>query len=370
VSDDVFIPLSVPDLRGREIEYLSRCVEDNWVSSAGPYVTELEKRLAAYAHQAHAVAAVNGTAALHLALLSGGIRPGDQVVLPDWTFAATANAVLHAGAVPVFVDIDPDSWCLDAGLLAELLQANAISPKAVIGVDVLGHPADWDAIRGAVAGREILLIEDAAGALGSRYKGRPAGGLADIGTISFNGNKIITAGGGGMLLSDSAPLMAKARHLSTQARPGEEYEHDAVGFNYRMTNVNAAIGLAQFERLDEMVTARRAIAARYDAAFAARAEIRPMPRLAWAESSCWLYSVAFADAALADRVVQRLGERKIGARRFWRSLSRQAPYSGAPRFVRGVADGLSGRVVSLPCSSFLAPAEQARVIDAVLAALP
>ncbi len=370
MSNDGFIPLSVPDLRGREIEYLRRCVEDNWVSSAGPFVTELENRLAAYVRQAHAVAAVNGTAALHLALLSGGIRPGDQVVLPDWTFAATANAVLHAGAVPVFVDIDPESWCLDAGMLAELLAAKRIAPKAVIAVDVLGHPADWDTIRAAVAGHDILLIEDAAGALGARYKGRPAGGLADIGTISFNGNKVITAGGGGMLLSDSAPILARARHLSTQARPGEEYEHDAVGFNYRMTNVNAAIGLAQFERLDEMVAARRGIAARYDAAFSTREDVGLMPRLAWAESSCWLYSVAFADAALADRVVRRLAARKIGARRFWRSLSRQAPYSGAERFARGVADDLSGRVVSLPCSSFLASDEQTRVIEDVLAALP
>jgi dTDP-4-amino-4,6-dideoxygalactose transaminase len=367
MSSEAFIPLSVPDLRGRELWYLERCVADNWVSSGGPFVTELEKRLAQRIGCRGAVSVVNGTAALHLALLGAGVRPGDHVAVPDWTFAATVNAVFHCGAVPVFVDIDHTSWCLDPALVAAALADRALCIRAIIGVDVLGHPADWDALRAACSGREVVLVEDAAGAIGASYKGRAAGALADVATISFNGNKVMTAGGGGLLLSDDETILCRARHLSTQARVGEEYEHDAVGFNYRMTNVNAAVALAQLERLDEMVAARRAIAARYDAALADRDDIRPMPRCNWAESSCWLYSVALESEAAATDLIAAMQRRRIGARRFWRALSGQEPYRDAPRKSSGVAADLSGRVVSLPCSSSLGEEQQDRVIEVLRA---
>jgi dTDP-4-amino-4,6-dideoxygalactose transaminase len=358
------IPLSVPDLRGREREYLARCVDDNWVSSAGPFVSELERRSAELCGRRFAVATCNGTAALHLALLGLGVRPGDLVIVPDWTFAATANAVAHAGATPCFVDVRSDDWALDPDLMAEALDANP-SVRAAIAVDPLGHAADFDALAPVCAERGVALIEDAAAAIGARYRGRPCGAFGGVSTLSFNGNKTVTAGGGGMALTDDEATARRVRHLSTQARPGPEYEHDAVGFNYRMTNVNAAIGLAQFERLEEMIAAKRAIAARYDAALADRNDIRPMPRPAHSESGCWLYSIHLASEADARALVATLAEAHIEARIFWRSLSRQKAWAGAPSRLSGVSAALSGTVVSLPCSSSLTDGQQERVLDAL-----
>ncbi len=358
------IPLAIPDLRGREKELLVRCIEQNWVSSAGPEVNAFETETARLTGRKFAVALVNGTAALHLALLSCGVEPGDRVVVPDYTFAASANAVAHAGAIPVFVDISADDWALDAQLLARVL-AEERGIKAVIAVDPLGHAADMDAIVAVCRGAGIALIEDAAGAIGGAYKGRPCGGFGDVSIFSFNGNKTVTAGGGGMLLTDDEPRARFVRHVSTQARPALDYVHDRVGYNYRMTNVNAAIGLAQLERLGEMVANKRAIAARYDAALARRDDMHAMPRPSHRESSCWLYSVRLATEIDARSLVSHLSEQNIEARIFWRSLSMQLPWASASRHLSGVARALSGTVVSLPSSSGLTGAEQKRVIAAL-----
>lgn len=362
-SDLPTIPLAVPDLRGRERDYLRQCVDDNWVSSAGPFVVEMEERMAVVAGRRHAVATANGTMAIQLALEALGIGPGDCVVVPDWTFAATANAVYHAGATPYFVDIEPDGWTLDPVLLERVLSETEIA--AVVAVDTLGHCADYDRIR-AVAG-DIPVISDAAGAIGARYKDRSAGSSGLCATFSFNGNKTVTAGGGGMVVSDDTALADRIRHLSTQARMGREYEHDAIGHNGRMTNLNAAVGCAQLERLDEMVTAKRAIAARYDAAIAGRRDIAPMPRPAWTQGSCWLYSVRLRKKAAAQSLIDHLAARRIQARSFWRSLLQQSPYRDAASALSGVSESLSGTVVSLPCSSHLGTVEQDRVIEALAA---
>lgn len=365
MTDKPYIPLAVPDLRGNEAAYLTRCVADNWVSSAGPDVTAFESRMAEICGTGHAVATVNGTAGLHLALRVAGVAPGDRVVVPDFTFAATANAVLAAGAMPFFADVTEASWTLDPDCLSGILRENAVA--AVIAVHVLGHPADMSPLVELCAAHRVPLIEDAAGAIGARYKGRPTGGLGDAAVFSFNGNKTVTAGGGGMIVTDHADWAAEARHLSTQARDGAAYRYTDAGFNYRMPNVNAALGLAQLERLGEMLGAKRAIAARYDAALAGRTDMSPMPRADWAESGCWLYSVRCASPEDAAALVAHLNEREIGARTFWECLSAQAPYADAPRSLTGVAARLSGAVVSLPCSSHLTDAEQGRVIDAVAA---
>ncbi len=359
------VPLSVPDLRGNEAAYLAQCVRDNWVSSAGPFVVELERRMAELCGTAHGVAVVNGTAALHLLLLSAGVGPGDAVVVPDWTFAATANAVYHAGATPVFVDVSAATWTLDPEVLAEALSAPRRRIRAVIAVHALGHPADMDSLRATCAEAGVNLIEDAAGAIGARYRGKPVGGLAEGAIFSFNGNKTVTAGGGGMIVTDRESWAARARNLSTQARVGSAYRHDAIGFNYRMTNVNAAIGLAQVERLEQMLAAKRAIAAGYDAAIAERDDLRAMPRAPWAESACWLYSVLAASPGEAEALVAHLNGAGIQARVFWLALSAQAPYREAPRIGGAVAAALSGRVVSVPSSSSLTPDQQQRVIDAL-----
>ncbi|MEZ5670411.1 MAG: aminotransferase class I/II-fold pyridoxal phosphate-dependent enzyme [Alphaproteobacteria bacterium] len=359
------IPLAVPDLRGNEAAYLLQCVADNWVSSAGPAVSELEARLAALTGRRSAVATVNGTAALHLALKAAGIEAGARVVVPDYTFAATANAVLSVGAVPVFVDVTAETWTLDPALLAATLEAEPDGLAAVIAVHVLGHPADMDPIAALCRRHGATLIEDAAGAIGAAYRGRPAGGLSDIACFSFNGNKTVTAGGGGMLVMDDAAWAERARALSTHARSGAAYRYGEAGFNWRMPNVNAALGLAQLERMDEMVAAKRAIAARYDAALAGRNDLVPMPRAGWADSSCWLYSVRCRDAGVACALVHHLAGRQIEARPFWEALSSQPPYRRFARGTNPVAASLSGTVVTLPCSSHLRPDEQDRVLAAL-----
>jgi perosamine synthetase len=359
------IPLAVPDLRGNESAYLARCVQDNWVSSAGPFVVECEKQIAALAGRAHAVASVNGTTALQLSMTAAGVKRGDYVVVPDWTFAATANAAHHAGATPIFADVTEESWSLDAAILEAILEDPPGRIGAVVAVHALGHPADIDSLLPLCRRAGVPLIEDAAGAMGARYKGRPAGGLGDLAIFSFNGNKTVTAGGGGMVVTDNEDQAKHLRALSAQARSGAEYRYDAIGFNYRMTNLNAGVLLAQIERLEEMVAAKRRITKTYDRALAGRNDLRSMPRAPWAESACWLYSVRCRGAGEAQSLVRHMAEHDIEARTFWRTLSDQVPYAHAPRRLTGVAAGLSGAVVSLPCSSSLTDAQQARVIAAL-----
>jgi dTDP-4-amino-4,6-dideoxygalactose transaminase len=357
------IGLAEPDLRGREGEYLARCVADNWVSSAGPFVGDFEKKMAEVAGCSHGVAVVNGTAALSLALIAAGVKPGDGVIVPDYTFAATANSVLHIGAVPCFVDVTKDTWTLDPDLVASVLAKSRVA--AVVPVHTLGHPAEMNRLRAICDAAGVALIEDAAGAIGAEYRGRPAGSLGDAAVFSFNGNKTVTAGGGGMIVTNRDKWAAHAKAISQQARAGSRYQYEAVGYNYRLTNVNAAIGLAQLERLSEMLGLKRAIATRYDEAFKTRNDLRPMPRAPWAESGCWLYSVLCGSREAADSLVTTMSGLNIEARHFWESLSSQPPYRNHPSLLSGVSESLSGHVVSLPCSSHLTTAEQERIIDAL-----
>jgi perosamine synthetase len=363
-----FIPLAVPDLRGNEAAYLVQCIEDNWVSSAGPYVTELEQKVAALAGCKYGIATSSGTSALHLALVAAGVKAGDHVIVPDWTFAATANAVHMANAVPYFVDITEETWTLSPKLVAEALtesSARGIKVAAVIVVHTLGHPADMTALIEICTAAGVALIEDAAGAIGARYKGSPVGGLGDAAIFSFNGNKTVTAGGGGMIVTNNEIWAQRAKHLSTQARPTSDYIHDEIGFNYRLPNINAALGMAQIERLQEMIDAKRHIAKVYDHFFGNGDQLIPMPRAGWAESSYWLYSVLVNTEEGAISLVDHLDERGIGSRNFWRSLSKQKPYAASPSLLDGTAEGISGRVVSLPCSSSLTEVQQNAVITAI-----
>jgi perosamine synthetase len=358
------IPLSIPDLRGREAEYLATCVRDNWVSSAGPFVTSFELQIAELAGRGFAVATMNGTAALHLALVGIGVGTGDHVVVPDWTFAATANAVYHAGAIPVFVDVDADSWTLDPNQLERVFDSpDHEKISAVIAVDTLGYTADMDALAQICRRRGVPLIEDAAGAIGASYKGQPAGGFGDVSIFSFNGNKTLTAGGGGMVLTNDQEKARLMSHLSKQARVGKDYEHDAIGFNYRMTNVNAAIGIAQLERLPEMLLRRRQITEAYNETLNGCDVMTPQPSPLWASTSAWLYSLLCADTSVASALVEHLRAKGIEARKFWKSLSAQPAYSRFPSLLSGVSENLSGSVVSLPSSSSLTDDELAKVID-------
>jgi len=360
------IPLATPDLRGNEARYLAECVADNWVSTAGPRVGEMERRVGELTGRRFAIATVNGTTAIQLALMAAGVRAGDLVIVPDWTFAASAAAIHHAGAEAYFVDVDGATWTLDPALVRRAIAEAPRRVGAVLAVHACGQPADMEPLIALCREMRLPLIEDAAGAIGASYRGRPVGALGDVSIFSFNGNKTVTAGGGGMAMTDDAEIAQRIRHLSTTARIGTRYEHDAIGYNFRMTNLNAAVGVAQLERLSEMLAAKRRIAARYDAAMKKRRDLEAMPRSNWAESSCWLYTVRTASAETAHAMVEHLERAGIEARVFWQSLSAQAPYATAPRLLAGVAaDRLSGRCVSLPCSSHLTDQDQDRVLAAM-----
>ena len=299
------IPLSVPWITGNEAAYLRECVDTNWVSSGGGFVKRFETDMAGRLGCARAVATVNGTAALHTALMVAGVRPGDCVLTSTLTFVATANAIRHAGAWPVFIDVDPATWQIDAGLVTDFL-ATACEVRdgaptdrttgrrvgAVLPVHILGHPADMDPILAAARGYGIPVIEDATESLGATYHGRPAGNLADAACLSFNGNKLITCGGGGMFVTDRADWAERAIHLTTQARCDDiEAIHDEVGFNYRLTNLQAAVGCAQLENLDERLAIKKRIAAGYRDFCDATPGLTFMPEADWAESALWLSTI-------------------------------------------------------------------------------
>lgn len=376
------IPLCVPEIHGNEWRYIKECLDTSWVSSVGDYVDRFETELARRTGRRHAVATASGTSALHLALLLAGVQPDDEVLVSTLTFIAPVNAIRYVGAWSVLIDAEPDYWQMDGGKLAEFLarecewSAGALRNRtsgrrvrAVLPVHVLGHPADVQPIRDAALRHELTLIEDAAEALGTLYRGRPAGSFGDTACLSFNGNKIITTGGGGALLTDDSRLAARAKYLSTQAKDDPlEYVHHEVGYNYRLTNVQAAMGVAQLEQLDAYVEAKRRIAARYQEALAAVPGIVPMPEAPWARSTFWMYTVLVRESeyGLDSRaLLSRLGERGIAARPLWQPLHRSRAHVGCQAYRCEVADALWRDGLSLPCSVGLSVSDQQRVIDAI-----
>jgi dTDP-4-amino-4,6-dideoxygalactose transaminase len=370
------IPLAIPNISGNEGAYLQECVRSNFVSSVGPYVSRFEEMGAAATGAAHAVATSAGTTGLHLALTAVGVRAGDLVITPAFTFIASANAISHCAASPWLFDVSPRHWTLDAQLVRSELERHAVRRgadwvhrdtgrrlAAIMPVHTLGHPSDMDALAAVAAQYDLPLVADAAAALGARYKGRAIGSLACLSVLSFNGNKTVTAGGGGMVVGDDAELMRWVRHLSTTARAGIEYEHDAVGFNYRMTNLQAAVGCAQMERLDEFVAAKQHIDARY------REELRDIQSLGlfpvadWSTSACWFSGVTVMGAHTVRALCARLRESGIEARTFWKPIHLQAPYAGCPRTSMSVSEEIWHRILTLPCSTQLTVAEQSLVIS-------
>jgi perosamine synthetase len=372
------IPNAVPYLGGNEWQYLKECLDTNWVSSAGPFVDRFEAEVAAYVGAAHAVATVNGTAALHVALLLAGVGPGDEVLVPALTFVATANAVRYCGGAPVFMDVEPATWQIDPAKVAEFLarecevrdgrtvnRATGRAVKALLPVHLYGHPADLDPLLELCARFPLVLVEDAAEALGARYKERRVGAHGRLGCLSFNGNKIITAGGGGMVLTGDPALARRARHLTTQARePGLEYLHDEVGFNYRLTNIQAAVGLAQLEQIDRFVEAKRETARHYTDAFRRLGGTEPLGEAPWAFSTFWMYSVLLDSDRYGDvrRLIAAANQEGIQLRPLWYPLQRQPAFAGCAAYRIEVADRLHARGVSLPCSVGITPEERERVV--------
>ncbi len=377
MSEAQRIPLCEPLLGGQERRYLDECLASGYVSSVGPFVERFEAAFARQVGARFAIACASGTAALHLACRAIGAGPGDEIFVSTLTFVASANPIHYERATPVLVDAESETLNLDPDLVMQELERRArlglVQPRAVIAVHILGQPARLEALAAACERHGVVLIEDAAEALGAGYRGgaldgRQVGTVGRIGCFSFNGNKIITTGGGGMVITDDEPLARRIRHLSTQARvPGPEYRHDDVGYNYRLTNLAAALGLAQLEQLPALLARKRELADRYDAAFADRPGLRTPARVPWALPSCWLYNLEIDAAAGIDRqtLAQRLGAAGIESRPIWTPLHLLPPYQQAPRLGGAVAEAIFARGLCLPSSAGLGTGEQARVIEAI-----
>lgn len=374
------IPLAEPTLDGNEARYLQECIDTGYVSSVGPFVERFEREFAAAIGAEHAVACASGTAALHVALRLAGAGPGRLVAVSDFTFIASANAATYTGADLLLVDSEPDTWNMDTEQLHDDVVRRAKVgeriPDVVEVVHVLGHPAAMEPLLALRERFGIRIVEDAAESLGGSWSsggglaGRDVGTVGDLGCFSFNGNKIITSGGGGMIITDDAELAAKAKHLTNQAkRPGGDYMHDTIGYNYRLTNIAAALGAAQMERLADRVQAKRMIAHRY-ATWLRRLPLTLAPRAAWANPTHWLYSLLLGDdTADAVRVVATMAEANIQVRRVWPPLHQQEPYATAECLGGAVAEDIYRRGVSLPSSAHLTERDQRAVATALTASL-
>jgi len=379
------IPLCVPEIRGNEWKYIKECLDTKWVSSVGSYVTQFEQVLADYVNVAHGVATVNGTAALHTALLAAGVQADDEVILSTLSFIAPANAVRYIGAYPVLIDAEDTYWQMDVEVLRAFLEDHCeydgrtiINKKtrrrvqAIIPVHILGHPVDIEAVCALAATYGLTVIEDATEGLGASFRGRKLGSLGQMACFSFNGNKLITTGGGGMLVTNNADLAQRARYLTTQAKDDPvEYIHHEVGYNYRLTNLQAAMGCAQMEQITDYIAKKRTIAEVYAQAFADVPGIQPMPASADAESVYWLYTIRVDSNiyGMTRRALhEQLAAQKIMTRPLWQPLHQSPALAKQRVTVNGkVAEELNQSCLSIPCSVGLTSAQQARVIDAIRA---
>ena len=377
------IPLSEPTMLGNEARYLVECVETNWVSSGGPFVDRFERDVARVMGTRHAVACVNGSAALHVSLLIAGVEPDDEVLVSDLTFVASANAIRYCGAWPVFMDAEPTYWQMDVGKVVDFLAlecrrengrlvnaATGRRVRAIMPVHILGHPVDMAPLREAARAHGLAIVADAAEAVGTTYRGTAVGTASDVAAVSFNGNKLVTAGGGGAVVTDDEELAARARYLTTQAKDDPvEWTHGAIGFNYRLTNVQAALGVAQLERIEERLASKRATAHVY--ARSLRDLPLTLPREApWAGSSWWLYTVLVDHVAFGferPAVMRALAGDGIETRPLWAPLSTQKPFAGCYAYRIEHAVDLHRRSLSVPCSVGITAEDVATVTHALRA---
>lgn len=367
LAPEGFIPLCVPEIRGNEWKYIKECLDTGWVSSVGSFVNRFEQELAAIVGAKHAVATVNGTAALHISLLVAGVQPDDEVLVPTLTFIAPANTIRYVGAWPVFIDADPVYWQMDPQKVIDFLEEECTwanrelhnkstgrRVRAILPVHVLGHPVDMNPILEVARKYKLLIIEDATESLGAEYNSQKVGHLGDIACFSFNGNKIITTGGGGMIVTDNTAWAEHAKYLTAQAKDDPiEYIHNEIGYNYRLTNIQAAMGVAQLERLEEFIEAKRRIA-RFYKEHIGEIEGITLPREApWAKSMYWLYTVLVDDEhfGMSSRdLMRKLGANAIQTRPFWRPVHLQKPYNNFQAYRIEIADWLYTTGLSLPCS--------------------
>ena len=377
-----FIPLSEPEIRGNEWEYVKECLDTGWVSSAGSFVERFERQTAEYLGARHAVATVNGTAALHVAVLVSGVSPDDEVVVPSLTFIAAVNSIRYAGAWPVFVDSEPSYFQMDPEKTIDFLdkgcrwhegalhnKSTGRRVRGILPVHILGHPADLDPVLEAAKKYDLVVIEDATEGLGAHYGKRKVGRLGDVSCLSFNGNKLITTGGGGMLLTDNEEWASKARYLTTQAKDDPvESIHGEVGFNYRLTNLQSALGCAQLECLEEYVAKKRAIAACYSDSLGAVEGIVPMSEPDGCRSTFWMYTILVEEGRAGSRALMKhLHDGGIQTRPLWQPNHLSPAYAEIGPFACGTAERLNDMALSLPCSVGLSAEQQERVIESVIA---
>lgn len=365
------IPLHEPEFAGNEWAYVKECIDTGWVSSVGSYVDRFEKDLRQVTDSKHAIATANGTAALHICLLMAGVQPGDEVLMPALTFIATANAASYAGAIPHFVESEDVSLGVDAQALQDYLADHAevrnggcinrrtgAHIRALVVMHVFGHPCDLDALAELAERWQLVLIEDAAESLGASYKGRHTGNVGRLAALSFNGNKVVTTGGGGAVLTNDAELGRRAKHLTTTARVPHRWSflHDAVGYNYRLPNLNAALGCAQLERLDSFVERKRRLAARYATALAPVAGVGFVAEPAGTRSNFWLNALLLAPehAGRRDDLLAALNDANYMSRPLWTLMHRLPMYASCPRMPLSVAESLESRIVNVPSSARLA----------------
>jgi dTDP-4-amino-4,6-dideoxygalactose transaminase len=362
------IYLSPPEVGDEERRMLLEAFDSNWIAPLGPDVDAFEEEFAELVGVGHAVALSSGTAALHLALLLVGVGPGDEVLVPSFTFVATANAVRYLGAEPVFVDCSPSNWSIDPALVATELEDRARSgrlPRAVVTVDLYGQTSDYDALTPLCDEYGIALVVDAAEALGATYRGKAAGSFGAAGVFSFNGNKIITTSGGGMLVAGSAEMAERARYLATQARdPFPHYEHSTLGFNYRLSNLLAALGRAQLRGLESRITRRRRINRAYRSALGDLPGVEFMPVADYGEPNYWLTCVTVdPDKFGVDREVIRLAleDVDIESRPTWKPLHLQPVFAESQVVGGSVCASIFARGLCLPSGSALSDSDLERI---------
>ncbi len=362
------IYLSPPHMGSAERELLLDAFDSNWIAPLGPHVDAFEREFCEKVSFGHAAALSSGTAGLHLALLLLGVGPGDEVIVSSFTFTATANAVMYLGATPVFIDSDPNTWNMDPGLLGEELEASAklgVHPKAVIVVDLYGQCADYDPILKMCARYGVPVVEDAAEALGASYHGKPAGTFGKIAVFSFNGNKIITTSGGGMLVSEDAALVERARYLSTQARdPAMHYQHSVVGYNYRMSNLLAAVGRGQLRVLQDRVSRKRDIFHFYRRALGELSGVSFMPIAGYGEPNYWLTCILVDPTRFGttrEDIRFALEKENIESRPLWKPMHLQPIFKDFR--VRGgsVSEGIFQDGLCLPSGSSLSDKDLERI---------
>lgn len=372
------IELAVPDLSGNERKYLNECIDTTFVSTVGEFVKRFEREVARKTGAVYGTVVSSGTDGLHMALAACGVGRDELVCIPAFSFIATANAVVHCGAQPWLIDIDERSWTMDPDLLDRELsektylkdgrlfhKASDMRIAAVMPVYTMGMPADMDRLREIAGKYHLPLVADAAAAIGAKYKGRDIGTLADATVFSFNGNKTITCGGGGAIVGNNEKIVELARHMATTARVGQDYDHDMVGYNYRMTNLQAAVGCAQIERLEEFVEKKRYISGYYKEHLKELEGASFFPETEWGESACWYAGLILDEERDVWEACGRLVGKDIRTKPFWKPVYMQKPYKGAERSRMDVTEKIWKRILPLPASTCLTDEQLEYVAAAV-----